>query len=117
MYEAHKESLLRDHDLYQEFDANGRRYHLVFVVTNWKWKSTCQQPFLDPAVNWEKVFPGGKNLWPEGLHDPVQFAHKNMLEFEPTFIVHIFYRGSRSRMLGAKSDWTVLVSYRILDLG
>ncbi|EPE35824.1 hypothetical protein GLAREA_05162 [Glarea lozoyensis ATCC 20868] len=79
------------HDLYHDLEANGRRYYIVFMFTNHgKFDSVdgydaeikgtfLQTNFPDPRVCWADLFPGGKDLWPKALHDPVEFADKHYL--------------------------------------
>lgn len=69
-----KNRLLEHHDLYQEFEANGRRYYVVFVLGDWTSEHSLEDSFRDPAVSWDGPFPGGENLWPEALRDPVRVA-------------------------------------------
>lgn len=78
MEEVQKDRLLEHHDLHQEFEANGRRYYVVFVVTTWRWgwDSSIEESFLDPAINWDGPFPGGEDLWPAALRDPVRLAYE-----------------------------------------
>lgn len=67
--------LLMHHDLQQEFEANGRRYYVVFVLTDWTGAyASLEKSFLDPALDWDGPFPGGESLWPEALHAPVRVA-------------------------------------------
>jgi len=76
MDKAWKDRLLKHHDLHQEFEANGRRYYVVFVLTNWTSDYSLEESFRDPDVSWDGPFPGGKDLWPEALHNLVPVAHQ-----------------------------------------
>jgi hypothetical protein len=84
--------LLRDpypeqHDLYHDLEANGRRYYIVFIFTSYdrftfvdktdesKDGAFLDRKFPDPDVCWADLFPGGKDLWPKALHEPVEFAN------------------------------------------
>lgn len=67
--------LLEHHNLHQEFEANGRRYYVVFVVTRWRSEYYVDQSSLDPAVDWDGLFPGGEAIWPVPLHEPVRLAY------------------------------------------
>jgi hypothetical protein len=80
-------SFLKQHDLFHDLEANGRRYYIVFMLTQ-----DCrfnrldkhlsvdeddvflQENFPGPNICWSDLFPGGKDLWPKALHDPVEFA-------------------------------------------
>jgi hypothetical protein len=66
-------ALLADHHLEQEFEANGRRYYIVFVVLcNFGEKEREQ---LDKAgLGYSGPFPGSAAIWPEALREPVRFA-------------------------------------------
>lgn len=55
-------AMLSDCHLDQEFEANGRRYYVVFVVL-YSMPRRC-------------LFPGGADLWPEALREPVRLAHE-----------------------------------------
>ncbi len=74
MDQAWKDRLLAHHDLHQEFEANGRRYYVVFVLTEWTSEYSLDESFRDPDVSWDGPFPGGKDLWPEALHEPARVA-------------------------------------------
>lgn len=80
-----KDRLRETHDLYQEFEANGRRYYVVSVITDWHRDFFIEQSLLDPALNWDGPFPGGEDLWPEALREPVRFAHE--IFFQNTYEV------------------------------
>jgi hypothetical protein len=73
---AKKDRLLKHHNLHQEFEANGRRYYVVFVLANWTSGYSVEREFRDPALSWDGAFPGGENLWPEALRDPVRVAYQ-----------------------------------------
>jgi len=73
--EEHKERLLTHHDLHQEFEANGRRYYVVFVVTEWTSDDCLAERYRDSSIDWDSPFPGGEALWPEALRAPVQMAY------------------------------------------
>jgi len=70
--QARKDQILKYHDLYQEFEAVGRRYYIVFVVAQWKHELHLEESYLDPEVSWTGPFPGGEDLWPEGIRGPVR---------------------------------------------
>jgi hypothetical protein len=71
---AGKDRLLQHHDLHHEFEANGRRYYIVFVIACWE--DHLGASFHDPAVSWDGPFPGGEDLWPKTLRDPVRVAYE-----------------------------------------
>lgn len=73
---AWKDQLLKHHDLHQEFEANGRRYYVVLVLTDWTSEYCLEESFRDPAVSWDSPFPGGEDFWPEALRDLVPVAHE-----------------------------------------
>ena len=78
------EALLADHHLGQEFEANGRRYYIVFVVFSQFFEEEREQ--LDNAgLGWSGPFPGSAAMWPEALRETVRLArdvcvdgHKNL---------------------------------------
>ncbi|KAF2711941.1 hypothetical protein K504DRAFT_465666 [Pleomassaria siparia CBS 279.74] len=67
-------ALLADHHLGQEFEANGRRYYIVFVVfSDFDMKVRRQ---LDKAgLGYSGPFPGNAAMWPEALREPVRLAY------------------------------------------
>lgn len=69
-----RERLLKHHDLYQEFEANGRRYYVVFVIADWAYESRQGYINLDPTINWNGPFPGGEHIWPQALRNPARVA-------------------------------------------
>lgn len=69
-----KAQLLEHHNLHQEFEANGRRYYVVFVVATWRSEYYIEESYLNPAVDWDGIFPGGEDIWPVPLRDPVRLA-------------------------------------------
>jgi hypothetical protein len=73
---AWKSRLLKYHDLNQEFEANGRRYYVVFVISQYDCEYHLEESFRDPAVSWDGPFPGGEDLWPKALRDPVRVAYE-----------------------------------------
>jgi hypothetical protein len=72
----HKARLGEHHDLFQEFEANGRRYYVVFVICDWRdHLDEINLNDLDPNLTWsDAAFPGGEELWPEGIRDLVRFS-------------------------------------------
>lgn len=66
----------------QEFEANGRRYYIVFVVIG-----RYQQPggvgrLEEAGLSLDGPFPGGEEMWPEPLRAPVRFAFDLMCDTE-----------------------------------
>ncbi|EPE30154.1 hypothetical protein GLAREA_12877 [Glarea lozoyensis ATCC 20868] len=86
--ESLRDKFPEQHDLYHDLEANGRRYYVVFLFTNVSrfdtvegYDETKDSVFLEtnfPSrdVCWKDLFPGGKDLWPEALYEPVEFANK-----------------------------------------
>jgi hypothetical protein len=67
-------ALLADHHLGQEFEANGRRYYIVFVVFSQFLDEETKQ--LDNAgLGYSGPFPGSVDMWPEALREPVRLAY------------------------------------------
>jgi hypothetical protein len=65
--------LLADHHLGQEFEANRRRYYIVFVALSDFKEEEGEQ--LDKAgLGWSGPFPGSAAMWPEALREPVRLA-------------------------------------------
>jgi len=73
---AWKDRFRNNHNLHQEFEANGRRYYVVFVVSKWDSEYNLEESFRDPSLSWEGPFPGGQDLWPQALHRPAQVAYE-----------------------------------------
>jgi hypothetical protein len=73
---SRKDQLLQHHNPNQEFEANGRRYYVVFVVSCWIYDSNLEESLRDPNICWDGPFPGGENLWPGALRDPVRVAYE-----------------------------------------
>lgn len=61
-----------------EFNANGRRYYIVFVVIHWDFPLNPRQYVEDtsPGTSIEGPFLGGEEIWPEKLRAPAKFAHE-----------------------------------------
>ncbi|KAF1951993.1 hypothetical protein CC80DRAFT_495629, partial [Byssothecium circinans] len=67
-------AMLADHHLGQEFEANGRRYYIVFVVIDPFVQKERYQ--LDKAgLGYSGPFPGSAAIWPEALREPVRLAY------------------------------------------
>lgn len=78
---------LADCDLSQEFEANGRRYYIVFVVL--RWNDDRLQEIKDAGLTMDEPFPGGKEMWPESLQAPAQLAY-NMLTHKEFYSLMTF---------------------------
>lgn len=66
-------AMLADHHLGQEFEANGRRYYIVFVVFN-QFTRDLRHRLGKAGLGHHGPFPGGADLWPEGLREPARLA-------------------------------------------
>jgi hypothetical protein len=65
-------AMVADHHLGQEFEANGRRYYIVFVVL-------CDyleegEQLKKAGLDYRGSFPGSESMWPEALREPVRLA-------------------------------------------
>lgn len=67
-------TLLADHHLGQEFEANGRRYYIVFVLLR-SFEQKIRQRLDDAGVGYKGPFPGSAAIWPEAIREPVRLAH------------------------------------------
>lgn len=67
-------TMLADHHLDQEFEANGRRYYVVFVVFG-SFDSEVEQQLDDAGLDHDEPFPGSAAMWPEALREPVWTAY------------------------------------------
>lgn len=74
MDEATKARFLADCDLDLEFEANGRRYYVVFVVIRDK-NSELHEAGIH---NIELPLIGGEAIWPEKLRAPARFAYDTL---------------------------------------
>ncbi|KAF1923086.1 uncharacterized protein M421DRAFT_426188, partial [Didymella exigua CBS 183.55] len=63
-----------DHHLGQEFEANGRRYYIVFVVLH-QFDEEERDELNKAGLGWRGPFPGSAALWPEALREPVRHAY------------------------------------------
>jgi hypothetical protein len=84
-----RDPIPEQHDLYHDLEANGCRYYIVFMFTHTGrfdhikgYGDTNEDGiflktnFPGPDVCWTDLYPGGKELWPEALYEPVEFANK-----------------------------------------
>lgn len=78
MDNATKASFLADCNLDLEFEANGRRYYVVFVVIRYKSSSVLGE---DVVQNIELPLIGGEAIWPEKLRAPARFAYDILNDF------------------------------------
>jgi hypothetical protein len=91
------EALLSDsHHLGQEFEANGRRYYVVFVVFD-KFHETEKDELTNAGLGWSGPFPGSAAMWPEAVREPVRLAYD-------------VCRGD-ARNLGTRQDFSYILSW------
>ncbi|KAK7705527.1 hypothetical protein SLS64_007894 [Diaporthe eres] len=69
--------MLADHHLGQEFEANGRRYYIVFVAFS-MFTRDLRRRLRMAGLGHHAPFPGGEDLWPEALRDPARLAYDVM---------------------------------------
>lgn len=67
-------ALLSDHRLDQEFEANGRRYYIVFVVSS-QFDEKEEKQLNKAGLGWRGPFPGSASMWPQELVEPVRLAY------------------------------------------
>lgn len=67
-------ALLADHHLGQQFEANGRRYYIVFVVASHFYREQKDELYK-LGLGWSGPFPGNAAMWPEVLREPVRLAY------------------------------------------
>jgi hypothetical protein len=67
-------ALLSDHHLGQEFEANGRRYYIVFVVFS-QFLERERDELEKCGLGWSGPFPGSAAMWPQAIREPVRLAH------------------------------------------
>lgn len=70
-------AMLADHHLGQEFEANGRRYYIVFVVFS-QFTRDLRRRLKTAGLGHRAPFPGSADLWPEALREPVTLAYEVM---------------------------------------
>jgi hypothetical protein len=85
---------ISDHHIGQEFEANGRRYYIVFVVLN-HFDEQESDELKNAGLGWRGPFPGSAALWPEALREPVRYAHDLTGEAQ----------------LGTSSPFTIILSW------
>lgn len=66
-------ALFADHP-FGEFEANGRRYYIVFVVFN-QFFGEVRDQLDESGLGWRGPFPGSAAMWPEALREPVRHAY------------------------------------------
>lgn len=95
-----KTAMLADYHLGQEYEANGRRYYIVFVV--FRDFEQAERRLLKKAglgysrARYSQPFPGSAELWPEALREPARVAHDAM---------------KKSSILGAGGDISLILSW------
>jgi hypothetical protein len=65
---------VEDHHLGQEFEANGRRYYIVFIVCRQYYEEE-QEKLNKAGLGFSGPFPGSAAIWPEALRQPVRLAY------------------------------------------
>ena len=66
-------ALLADQHLGQEFEANGRRYFIVFVVCS-QFNEEERYKLDKAGLGYSGPFPGSAAMWPEALREPARLA-------------------------------------------
>lgn len=66
-------AMLADHHLGQEFEANGRRYYIVFVAFR-EFKSVLRRRLKKDGLDHRALFPGGAYPLNEVLREPTRLA-------------------------------------------
>lgn len=74
---AERAAMLADHHLRQEFEANGRRYYVVFVVFT-PFTRDVRRRLRDAGVGHRAPFPGSADMWPEAVREPARLAYDVM---------------------------------------
>lgn len=72
-----RKGMLADHHLGQEFEANGRRYYIVFVAFS-MFTRDLRRRLRTAGLGHRAPFPGSADLWPEALRGPAQLAYDVM---------------------------------------
>lgn len=90
-----KTATVADHHLGQEWEANGRRYYIVFVVFQ-KFLPDERRLLRKAGLGYSGPFPGSAELWPEALRDPVRVMQEAM---------------NQSRNLGASGSHSLVLSW------
>lgn len=85
--------LLSEQRLDQEFEANGRRYYIVFVVFSQFYEKE-QKQLNKAGLGWRGPFPGSASMWPQELVEPVRLAYdiciggySNLATYKPFSII------------------------------
>lgn len=82
MDEYTKAAFLADCNLDLEFEANGRRYYVVFVVLPWdSWEEAGGQPCRCEEKHIDGPFLYGEAMWPEKLRAPARFAYDMLTDY------------------------------------
>ena len=71
---SEREALLADHHVDLEFEANGRRYYLVFVAFD-EFREDEKDQLDHAGLGCSGPFPGTAAMWPQALREPVRLAH------------------------------------------
>ncbi|KAF2997911.1 hypothetical protein E8E13_004679 [Curvularia kusanoi] len=85
--------MLSDQRLDQEFEANGRRYYIVFVVFS-QFNEKEQKQLNKAGLGWRGPFPGSASMWPQELVEPVRLAYdicvggyRNLATYKPFSVI------------------------------
>lgn len=101
MDKATKDALLADCNLNLEFEANGRRYYVVFVVIAWDLWATLPEEVKSKITG---PFLGGEDIWPEKLRAPARLAY-DMLIAPDSFNVRDLYSLCTCRHMSFILSW------------
>lgn len=82
-FDEDERKMLADLHLHQEFETNGRRYYVVFVVVQdlavvFDYQAALKRGLDDAGLGHGGPygpFPGGEDIWPEALRAPAWFAY------------------------------------------
>jgi hypothetical protein len=89
-------AMVADHHLGQEFEANGRRYYIVFVVS-YDFEIEEEEQLDKAGLGCRGPFPGSAAIWPEVLREPVRLARD------------VFIDGSKN--LGTRPNSSYILSW------
>lgn len=80
--------MVADHHLGQEFEGNGRRYYIVFVVIC-RFLRDTKQRLRTAGLGHRGPFPGSADLWPEAVREPAKLAQDVMRNSSHTIGTHL----------------------------
>ncbi|KAF2011815.1 hypothetical protein BU24DRAFT_425651 [Aaosphaeria arxii CBS 175.79] len=67
-------AMVTDQHLNQEFEANGRRYYIVFVVFD-SFEEEERDQLEKAGLGYCEPFPGSASMWPDAIREPAQLAY------------------------------------------